>query len=71
MQSTIGALVIGVMLGTLVAVPYDQVFGFSAPLCTALRSSIATAVLVGIRAADGVELTFVTHHAAFPVEAPE
>jgi len=64
-QSAIGALVIGTMLGALVAVPYDQVFGFSAPLCTALRSSIATAILAGIRATDGTELAFVTHQTAY------
>jgi hypothetical protein len=64
-------LAIGVILGTLVAVPYDQVFGLSASLCTALRSSIATAMLVGIRATGGVGLTFVPHHVAFPLEERE
>jgi hypothetical protein len=59
-----GALVVGTMLGALVAVPYDQVFGLSAPLCTALRSSIATAILAGVKAADSVELTFVPHRTA-------
>ena len=60
-QSAMRALAIGAILGTLVAVPYDQVFGLSAPLCTALRSSIATALLAGVKAMDSAELAFVPH----------
>lgn len=57
-KSAIGALAVGAMLGALVAVPYDQVFGLSAPLCTALRSSIATVILTGIKATDSAQLTY-------------
>jgi hypothetical protein len=67
-QSAMCALAVGAILGTLVAVPYDQLFGLSAPLCTALRSSIATAILAGVRATDGSELTFVNPRAASPPE---
>ena len=65
------ALAVGAMLGTLVALPYDQVFGLSAPLCTALRSSIATAILAGVRATDGVELSFVASRTDLPQEGRE
>ena len=70
-RSAMGALVVGMVLGTLVAVPYDQVFGLSIPLCTALRSSIATAILAGIRATDGGGLTFVPPRAEYPLEGQE
>ena len=62
MQGAIGALAVGTMLGALVAVPYDQVFGLSASLCTALRSLIATTILAGVKAMDSAELAFVPHH---------
>jgi hypothetical protein len=54
------ALAVGAILGALVTVPYDQVFGLSEPLCTALRSSIATAILTGVKATDNIKLVFVT-----------
>jgi hypothetical protein len=56
--NTLGALAIGALLGVLVAVPYDRLFGLSVPLYTVLRSLIATATLVSVRAMDRAELTF-------------
>ena len=57
----VGALSLGTLLGTLVAVPYDQAFGFSAPpytlqLYTALQSLVATATLARVWAVDRAEL---------------
>ena len=59
----VGALSLGILLGALVAVPYDQILGLSAPpytgrLYTAVQSLIATATLVRVRAMDHVELAF-------------
>ena len=71
MQSEMVALAVGAILGTLVAVPYDQVFGLSASLCTALRSSIATAILAGFKAMDNAELAFVPRQTVSPQETRE
>jgi hypothetical protein len=71
MQNAVAALAVGAILGTLVAVPYDQVFGLSAPLCTALRSSITTAILAGVKAMDSAELAFVPRQTVLPQEVRE
>jgi hypothetical protein len=59
----VGALSLGILLGALVAVPYDRILGLSAPpysgrLYTAVQSLIATATLVRVRVMDNVELAF-------------
>ncbi len=60
MWNALSALAIGALLGVLVAVPYDRLFGLSAPLYTVLKSLIATATLVSVRAMDRAGLTFET-----------
>jgi hypothetical protein len=55
------ALSLGVLLGTLVAVPYDQAFSFSvlpypSYLYTALQSLAAMGTLVSVRTTDKTEL---------------
>ena len=62
-----GALSLGILLGTLVAMPIDQAFGFSAPpytrqLYTALRSLVATATLFRVWAVDRTELVVGIEH---------
>ena len=59
----VGALSLGMLLGLLVAAPYDRAFGFSAlpytqHLYTALQSLVATATLVRVRTVDRIELAF-------------
>jgi hypothetical protein len=59
----VGALSLGILLGALVAVPYDQILGLSAPpytgrLYTAVQSLIATATLIRVRVMDNAELVF-------------
>ena len=56
-----GALLLGMLLGVLVAVPYDRAFGFSVlpytqHLYTALQSLVSTATLVRVRTVDQTEL---------------
>lgn len=56
-----GALSLGMLLGLIVAVPYDRALGFSAlpythHLYTALQSLVATATLVRVRTVDQIEL---------------
>ena len=56
-----GALSLGILLGTLVAMPYDRALGLSAlpytqHFYTALQSLVATATLVRVRAVDRTEL---------------
>jgi hypothetical protein len=57
----IGALSLGLIVGTLVAVPYDRAFDFSAPaytrqLYTTWQSLVATATLFRVWAVDKAEL---------------
>ena len=35
-------LAVGILLGVLVAAPYDRLFGLSVPLCMVLRSFVST-----------------------------
>ena len=56
-----GALSLGILLGALVAAPFDQMFGlaalpYTAQLYTALQSLVATATLVRVRTVDRAEL---------------
>jgi hypothetical protein len=39
------ALATGALLGVLVSVPYDRVFGLSEPLCATMQSLVTMAVL--------------------------
>jgi hypothetical protein len=57
----LGALSLGALLGTLAAVPYDQLLGLARPPCTipvgtAVQSLIATATLFRVWAVDRAEL---------------
>jgi hypothetical protein len=59
----VGALSLGILLGALVAVPYDQILGLSVPpytgrLYTAVQSLIATATVVRVWVMDNAELAF-------------
>jgi hypothetical protein len=61
-----GALALGVLLGVLVAMPYDRALGasalpYTAHLYTALQSLVAAATLVRVRAANRAELEIDVH----------
>ena len=56
-----GALSLGMLLGVLVAMPYDRALGvsalpYTAHVYTALQSLVAAATLVRVRAVDGSEI---------------
>jgi hypothetical protein len=55
----LSALAFGALLGVLVSVPYDQLFGFYAPLRAALQSLVATASITCL-AVNGTRLTLET-----------
>ena len=47
MWHTLGALVVGIALGLLIVVRYDQVCGLSQPACAVIRSVVLTATWTG------------------------
>jgi hypothetical protein len=46
----LSALMMGVMLGILMGVPQEEIFGLSTPLYSALQSLVATVTFVGLAA---------------------
>ena len=44
---TLGALIVGVVLGLLIVVRYDKVCGLSQPACAVIRSVVLTATWTG------------------------
>jgi len=52
----LSALMFGALLGILVGVPLDEVFGLSTPLYSALQSLVATFTFVGLASGGAAQL---------------